>query len=374
MSTLVLVILLIVLVALVVVVVRFSFRTIPQANAGIVERFGRYHRTLQPGPHVVVPFVDRVRPLIDLREQVVSFSPHSVLTSDKVRIKIEPVIYFRVSDVKAATYEVDDYLSALQELTMATLRKVADGMDMETTLRSRNQFNIALMNELARPAGEWGLRVSRAELQALDPPSAIQESIERQKRAEHEKSATELTAQGQSSAIVIRAMAEAAAQAVRAQGQAEGITRVFQAIAAGDPEKRLLIYQYLQAQGNRAPVGSPEVGQFLPDGQVLGLSPAAPGGGRPGGPGSSGCQGRARSSTLPSAVTRVSKDGWRAVAGPWTTVPSEMAKVDPCHGQAMQAPPRSMTTRPWCSGPPRCEQRSDSTLTSGPCRYTSSDR
>jgi regulator of protease activity HflC (stomatin/prohibitin superfamily) len=268
MSTLVLVILLIVFVALVVVVVRFSFRTIPQANAGIVERFGRYHRTLLPGPHVVVPFVDRVRPLIDLREQVVSFSPQSVLTRDKVRIKIEPVIYFRVSDVKAATYEVDDYLSALQELTMATLRKVADGMDMETTLRSRNQFNIALMTELAQPAGDWGLRISRAELQALDPPSAIQESIERQKRAEHEKSAAELTAQGQSSAIVIRAMAEAAAQAVRAQGQAEGITRVFQAIAAGDPEKRLLIYQYLQAQGNRATVGSSEVGQFLPDGQV----------------------------------------------------------------------------------------------------------
>jgi regulator of protease activity HflC (stomatin/prohibitin superfamily) len=277
MSTLVLTILLIVFVALVVVLVRWSVRTIPQANAGIVERFGRYHRTLHPGLHVVVPFVDRVRPLIDLREQVVSFSPQSVLTRDRVRMKIEPVIYFRVSDVKAATYEVDDYLSALQELTMATLRKVADGMDMDTTLRSRNQFNSALMAELAKTTGEWGLRVSRAELQALEPPSAIQESIERQKRAEHEKTATELTAQGQSTAIVIRAMAEAAAQAVRAQGQAEGITRVFQAIAAGDPEKRLLIYQYLQAQTNRAPVGSPEVGQFLPDGQVLGLSPAGPG-------------------------------------------------------------------------------------------------
>ena len=276
MSTLVLVILLIVLVALVVVVARFSFRTIPQANAGIVERFGRYHRTLYPGLHIVVPFVDRVRPLIDLREQVVSFSPQSVLTSDRVRMKIEPVIYFRVSDVKAATYEVEDYLSALQELTMTTLRKVADGMDMDTTLRSRNQFSSALMTELAKTTGEWGLRVSRAELQSLEPPSAIQESIERHKRAENEKNATELAAQGQSSAIVIRAMAEAAAQAVRAQGQAEGITRVFQAIAAGDPDKRLLIYQYLQAQTGRTPVGSPEVGQFLPDGQVLGLSPAAP--------------------------------------------------------------------------------------------------
>ena len=278
MSTLVLIILLIIFVALVVVLLRWSVRTIPQANAGIVERFGRYHRTLHPGLHVVVPFVDRVRPLIDLREQVVSFSPQSVLTSDRVRIKVEPVIYFRVSDVKAATYEVDDYLSALQELTMATLRKVADGMDMETTLRSRNQFSSALMTDLAQATGTWGLRVSRAELQALEPPSAIQESIERQKRAENEKNATELAAQGQSTAIVIRAMAEAAAQAVRAQGQAEGITRVFQAIAAGDPEKRLLIYQYLQAQGSRAPVGSPEVGQFLPDGQLLGLWPAAPDG------------------------------------------------------------------------------------------------
>jgi len=275
MSTLVLTILLIVFVALAIVLVRWSVRTIPQANAGIVERFGRYHRTLHPGLHVVVPFVDRVRPLIDLREQVVSFSPQSVLTSDKVRMMIEPVIYFRVSDARAATYEVGDYISALHELTMTTLRKVADGMDMETTLRSRNQFNSALMTELAQATGAWGLRISRAELQALDPPTAIQESIERQKRAEHDKNATELLAHGQSNAIVIKAMAQAAAQAVWAQGQAEGITRVFQAIAAGDADKQLLIYQYLQTQVNRPPVASSEVGQVLSDGQGLALLPAS---------------------------------------------------------------------------------------------------
>jgi regulator of protease activity HflC (stomatin/prohibitin superfamily) len=258
MSTLVLVILLIVLVALAVAVVRFSFRTTPQAKAEIVERFGRYHRTLKAGPHIVIPVVDRVREVVDLREQMFNLRPQQVLTSDQMKVTIEAVIYFRVTDPKAATYEVAEYTSALQELATTTLRAVAGGMDMETALSSANQFSSALMTELGRAARDWGLRVSRADLKALEPPSGIQEGIERQRRAELDKNAAELRAQGTASAMSIWANAEAAAQAIRANGEADHITKVFSAIAGGTSEQQQLMLQILQTLNNRPPVFLPQ--------------------------------------------------------------------------------------------------------------------
>jgi len=258
MSTLVLTILLIVFVALVIAVVRWSVRTIPEATAGVVERSGRYHRTLKAGPHIVIPVVDRIRVLIDLREQPLSLRPQSVLTSDQVKVTIEAVIYFRVADPKAATYEVVDYISALKELTTTTLRTVASGIDMEAALRSRNQFTNALMTELGNAAREWGLRVRRVELKALEPPSDIQEAIESHKRAELDKSAAELRAQGTASAMSIWAKAEAAAQAIRANGEAEHITKVFQAIAGGTPEQQQVMLQILQTLNNRPPIILPQ--------------------------------------------------------------------------------------------------------------------
>jgi regulator of protease activity HflC (stomatin/prohibitin superfamily) len=275
-NTLVLTILLIVLVALAIVAVRWSVRTIPEATAGVVERSGRYRRTLDPGPHIVIPVIDRVRALIDLREQMLSVRPQQVLTSDQVKVTIEPVIYFRVTDPKAATYAVVDYISALQELTTTTLRAVAAGMDLETALSSANQFSTALMTELGHAARDWGLRVSRVELKALEPPSDIQEAIERHRRAELDKSADELRAQGHASSLAIRANAEAAAQAIRAHGEAERITKVFQAIeaiAGGSPDHQQLMLHILQMLSNRTQVGSAEVGAGPPHSQGFGLPP-----------------------------------------------------------------------------------------------------
>jgi len=377
MNTLVLVILLIVIVAIVIAVIRWSVRTIPEANAAVVERSGRYRRTLMAGPHIMIPLVDRIRALVDLRVQMLSLRPQQVPTSDQLKVTVEAVIYFRVTDPRAATYEVVDYASDLHELSTTTLSAVAGGMDMETALRSRNEFSSALKTELGYAARDWGLRVTRVELKALEPPSEIQQAIERYKRVEFDKNAAELHAQGQASSLAIWANAEATAQAMRAHGEAERITKVFQAIAGGSPEQQQLMLHILQLLSNLPPVSPPEVGPIPRDSQGFGLRPSSQ---PPDGNGIGLCRdlrgfhGRGRSSTLPSAVTRVSKAGWRAVAGPCTTVPSVIKKVDPCHGQATQAPPRSTTIRPWCSGPPRCEHRSDSTLTSGPCRYTSSDR
>ena len=421
-STLVATILLIVFVALVVLAIWRSVRIIPQATAGIVERFGRYHRTLYAGLNMVTPFIDRLRPLIDLREQVVSFPPQPVITRDNLVVGIDTVIYFQVTDPKAATYEVSNYITAVEQLTVTTLRNVVGGMDLETALTSRDQINTELRQELDEATGKWGIRVGRVELKAIEPPSSIQDSMEKQMRADRDKRAAILSAEGnkqsailnaegerqaavlkargESEAAVLRAEAEAKAQAARARGQAEAITTVFRAIHEGNPDQRLLAYQYMQmlpqiAQGdaNKVWIVPSEIGKALEGigglvssigGQSAATPATAPAAPRP--PprrprrwrrrrGQNRLsQGRGRSSTRPSAVTRVSKAGWRAVAGPCTTVPSAIAKVDPCQGQVTQAVPRSTTIRPWCSGPPRCEHRSDSTFTSPPCRYTSRDR
>jgi len=184
MSALVGTILLVVLVVLIVLVIARSVRIIPQATAGIVERFGRYHRTLHAGLNMVTPFVDRLRPLIDLREQVVSFPPQPVITRDNLVVGIDTVIYFQVTDPRAATYEVANYITAVEQLTVTTLRNVVGGMDLETTLTSRDQINHELRRELDDATGRWGIRVSRVELKAIEPPTSIQDSMEKQMRAD----------------------------------------------------------------------------------------------------------------------------------------------------------------------------------------------
>jgi regulator of protease activity HflC (stomatin/prohibitin superfamily) len=292
MSTLVATILLVVLVVLVVLVIARSVRIIPQATAGIVERFGRYHRTLNAGLNMVTPFVDRLRPLIDLREQVVSFPPQPVITRDNLVVGIDTVIYFQVTDPKSATYEVANYITAVEQLTVTTLRNVVGGMDLETALTSRDQINTELRRELDEATGKWGIRVGRVELKAIEPPSSIQDSMEKQMRADRDKRAAILSAEGnkqsailnaegerqaavlkargESEAAVLRAEAEAKAQAVRARGQAEAITTVFRAIHEGNPDQRLLAYQYMQmlpqiAQGdaNKVWIVPSEIGKAL---------------------------------------------------------------------------------------------------------------
>src|SRR5579864_9002056 len=250
----------------VVVMLARTIRIVPQANAGILERLGRFHRTLTPGLAIVVPFVDRLKPLIDLREQVVSFKPQPVITEDNLVVSIDSVIYFQVTDAKAATYEIANYIQAIEQLTVTTLRNVIGGLALEKTLTSRDEINGQLRGVLDEATGKWGIRVNRVELKAIDPPASIQESMEKQMRADREKRATILNAEGvkqsqileaegEKQSAILRAEGDRQAQIVRAEGQAKAIETVFQAIHAGDADPKLLAYQYLQmlpqiAEGN----------------------------------------------------------------------------------------------------------------------------
>ena len=248
---------LIVVGVLVLVVLARSVRIVPQANAGIVERLGRYLRTLNPGLAIVIPFIDRVRPLIDLREQVVSFPPQPVITEDNLVVNIDTVIYFQVTDAKAATYEIADYIAAIEQLTVTTLRNVIGGMSLEDTLTSRDQINAQLRGVLDEATGKWGIRVNRVELKAIDPPGGIQEAMEKQMRAERDRRAAILTAEGvKQSAIltaegekqssILRAEGQREAQILQAEGQSKAIETVFRAIHEGNADPKLLAYQYLQ--------------------------------------------------------------------------------------------------------------------------------
>ncbi|MEA2492824.1 MAG: hypothetical protein QOJ29_735 [Thermoleophilaceae bacterium] len=240
----------------VVVVLLRSVRIVPQARAGVVERLGRYARTLDPGLALLVPFVDRLRPLIDLREQVVSFPPQPVITEDNLVVSIDTVIYFQVIDPKAATYEIANYIGAIEQLVVTTLRNVIGGITLEQTLTSRDQINAELRGVLDEATGKWGIRVNRVELKAIDPPATIQEAMEKQMRAERDKRAAILTAEGfkqsqiltaegEKQSAILRAEGQREAQIVTAEGQAKAIGTVFDAIHAGDPDPKLLAYQYL---------------------------------------------------------------------------------------------------------------------------------
>ncbi|MFJ2353786.1 MULTISPECIES: SPFH domain-containing protein [unclassified Frigoribacterium] len=256
-GTVVTIVVVAIVVVLVLVILFRSVRIIPQASAGVVERLGRYHKTLSPGLNLLVPFIDRVRPLIDMREQVVSFPPQPVITEDNLVVSIDTVVYFQVTDARAATYEIANYLGAVEQLTTTTLRNVVGGLNLEQALTSRDNINGQLRIVLDEATGKWGIRVGRVELKAIDPPLSIQDSMEQQMRAERNRRAAILTAEGtkQSQILeaegsrqssILKAEGDAKAQVLRAQGEAEAIATVFNAIHAGDPDPKLLAYQYLQ--------------------------------------------------------------------------------------------------------------------------------
>jgi regulator of protease activity HflC (stomatin/prohibitin superfamily) len=236
----------IVVALLAVVLVLRTVRIVPQARASNVERLGRYLRTLEPGLNVVIPFVDRPRPLIDLREQVVSFQPNSVITEDNLVVHIDTVLYFQVTDPRAAAYEIFNYIQAIEQLTVTTLRNVIGSLDLEKTLTSREHINSILRGVLDEASGKWGIRVNRVELKAIEPPASIKESMEKQMRAEREKRAAILNAEGQRQARILTAEGDRAAAILRAEGQAKAIDTVFDAIHRNDPDPKLLAYQYLQ--------------------------------------------------------------------------------------------------------------------------------
>src|SRR3954449_958510 len=214
----------IIIVALIVIVtLARTIRIVPQAQAGVVKRFGRYSRTLTPGLTLVVPFVDRIRALIDLREQVVSFPPQPVITEDNLVVNIDSVIYFQVTDAKAATYEIANYIQAIEQLTVTTLRNVIGGLALEKTLTSRDEINGQLRGVLDEATGKWGIRVNRVELKAIDPPASIKRSMEKQMRADREKRAAILQAEGEKQSQILTAEGEKTAAILRAEGQRQAV-------------------------------------------------------------------------------------------------------------------------------------------------------
>ena len=272
-------IVIVVLVILVLTVAVKSVMVVPQAQAAVIERLGRYRNTAAPGMNFLAPFFDRVRARIDLREQVVSFPPQPVITQDNLTVSIDTVVYFQVTNPQAAVYEISNYIVGVEQLTTTTLRNLVGGMSLEETLTSRDQINQQLRGVLDDATGRWGIRVARVELKAIDPPPSIQDSMEKQMRADREKRAMILTAEGQRESSIktaegqkqaqilaaegakqaailnaegerqsriLRAQGERAARYLQAQGQAKAIEKVFAAIKAGRPTPEVLAYQYLQ--------------------------------------------------------------------------------------------------------------------------------
>jgi regulator of protease activity HflC (stomatin/prohibitin superfamily) len=258
-----------------------TVRIIPQARAGVVERLGRYSRTLTPGMTIVVPFIDRVRPLLDLREQVVTFPPQPVITADNVSVQIDTVLYFTITEAKSATYEVANPLQAIEQLTVTTLRNIVGSLTLEQALTSRDEVNDRLRIVLDERTGKWGIRINGVELKSIDPPATIQEAMEKQMRAERDRRAAILnaegvkqsqilTAEGEKTSAVLRAEGAKEAAILRAEGEGKAIGTVFEAIHAGRPDPELLSYQYLQmlpqlarGEANKIFVIPSEFGQAL---------------------------------------------------------------------------------------------------------------
>lgn len=235
-----------------------SVRIVPQQRMDVVERLGKYKRTLNPGLNLLVPFVDAVRTKVDMREQVVSFPPQPVITSDNLVVSIDTVLYFKVVDPVRATYEISNFLQAIEQLTVTTLRNVIGSLDLERALTSREEINRHLSGVLDETTGRWGVKVTRVEIKAIEPPPSIRDSMEKQMRAERDrraailtaeghKQAQILTAEGEKQSAVLRADGDRQARILTAEGQAKAIRTVFNAIHEANPSQKVLAYQYLQA-------------------------------------------------------------------------------------------------------------------------------
>jgi regulator of protease activity HflC (stomatin/prohibitin superfamily) len=317
-------------IAAIVVVLMFIFvvktvRIVPQARARNIERFGRYRKTLEPGMNFIIPFVDRVKPLIDLREQVVAFRGQPVITEDNLVVLIDTVLFFQVTDPRAADYEIVNYIQAIEQLTATMLRSVIGSMDLEQTLTSRDRINNMLRGVLDEASGKWGIRVTRVEIKAIDPPKSVVDAMEKQMRAEREKRAAILTAEGvrqskiltaegEKQSNILRAEGDKQSQILRAEGQAQAIGTVFQAVHHNDADSKVLAYQYLQtlpqlaqAEGNTFWVIPSEVTTALKSlstafGSDNAGQSAAPQAG-PGGPGRPGQVTGAAPAALPADAT-----------------------------------------------------------------------
>lgn len=265
-----------VLAVLIAFLVASSIRIVPQARRYNIERFGRYQRTLQPGLNLIIPMVDRVNTKLDVREHVYSSDPKPVITEDNLVVAIDTVLYYQITDPRAAAYEVTNYLQAIDQLTVTTLRNLIGSMDLESTLTSRETINVRLREVLDEATGKWGIRVNRVEIKAIDPPRSIQEAMEKQMRAERDKRAVILQAEGQRQALILTAEgtrnklileAEGRQQAkvLDADGEAKALERVFQAVHANDADPQVLAYKYLEMLPRLAEHGN---GYFVIPGEL----------------------------------------------------------------------------------------------------------
>ena len=268
-----------VLILLIVVVVARSVALIPEGEAAVIERLGRYTRTVSGELTLLIPFIERIRAKVDTRERVFSFPPQAVITHDNLTVAIDTVVTFQVNEPERAIYGVDNYIVGVEQISTATLRDVVGGMTLEETLTSRDVINRRLRGELDAATTKWGLRISRVELKAIDPPPSIQQSMEMQMKADREKRAMILNAEGQREAdiktaegekqakilaaegekhaailaaeaerqaVILRAEGERAGMFLRAQGEARAIQKVNAAIRAAQITPEVLAYQYLE--------------------------------------------------------------------------------------------------------------------------------
>ena len=345
-------------IAVIVVVLMFVFvvktvRIVPQARARNVERFGRYRKTLEPGMNFIIPFVDRVKPLIDLREQVVAFKGQPVITEDNLVVLIDTVLFFQVTDPRAADYEIVDYIQAIEQITATMLRSVIGNMDLEETLTSRDKINTMLRGVLDDASGKWGLRVTRVEIKAIDPPKSVIDAMEKQMRAEREKRAAILTAEGvrqskiltaegEKQSQILTAEGDKQSQILRSEGQAQAIGTVFQAVHRNDADAKVLAYQYLQtlpqlaqAEGNTFWVIPSEVTSAL---RTLSGAFGGEGDGQPAGPGHPGHPGQvtgAATAALAGGTGQPGTDGDQAGTGDPAESPAltgDPAAGDPAAG------------------------------------------
>jgi regulator of protease activity HflC (stomatin/prohibitin superfamily) len=265
-----------VLAILVAFVVAASIRIVPQARRYNVERFGRYQRTLQPGLNLIIPLVDRVNTKLDVREHVYTSEPKPVITEDNLVVAIDTVLYYQITDPRAAAYEVTDYLRAIDQLTVTTLRNLIGSLDLERTLTSRETINERLREVLDEATGRWGIRVNRVEIKAIDPPRSIQEAMEKQMRAERDKRAVILhaegerqslilTAEGTRSRLILEAEGRQQARVLEAEGEARALERVFQAVHDNDADPQVLAYKYLEMLPRLAENGN---GYFVIPGEL----------------------------------------------------------------------------------------------------------
>src|SRR5256886_1743203 len=245
-----------------------TVRIVPQARVGIIQRLGNYRRTAESGVAIVIPFIDRMLPLVDMREQVVSFPPQPVITSDNVTINVTSVIYYQIIDAKSAAYQVANLLAAMEQLTQTTLRNVMGGLTLDISLTSRDQVNSQLRMVLDEVTEKWGVRVNRLELKDIAPPKDIQIAMEKQMQAERQKRAAILTAEGEAQSAILRAEGSKKATILQSEGQkqsailrsegeaqalvtvqsaqAKAIELVFGAVNGSNPSTEAMAYQYLQ--------------------------------------------------------------------------------------------------------------------------------